>query len=97
MESVLLYGSETWTVINKIAKSLDACYTRKLKKTVDVIWREHITKRELYGDLAYPFKAMTVTFPSKSSIYGNLKISIILLGICLKYYVEYSCSVQHLS
>ena len=51
MESVLLYGSETWTVTNKIAKSLDGCYTRMLRKALDVSWKDHITNKELYGDL----------------------------------------------
>ena len=32
VESVLLNGSETWTVTNKIGKSLEGCYTRMLRK-----------------------------------------------------------------
>ena len=51
VESVLLYGSETWTLTNKIGKSLDGCYTRMLRKALDVSWKDHITKKELYGDL----------------------------------------------
>ena len=54
MESVLLsevYGSEIWTVTNKIAKSLDDCYTPMLRKTLDVSWKDDITNKELYGDL----------------------------------------------
>ena len=51
VESVLLYGSETWTVTNKIGKSLDGCYTRMLRKALDVSWKDHITNKELYGDL----------------------------------------------
>ena len=51
VESVLLYGSETWTVTNKIGKSLDGCYTRMLRRALDVSWKDHITNKELYGDL----------------------------------------------
>ena len=51
VESVLLYGSETWTITNKIGKSLDGCYTRMLRKALDVNWKSHITNKELYGDL----------------------------------------------
>ena len=51
VESVLLYGSETWTFTNKIGKPLDGCYTRMLRKALDVSWKDHITNKELYGDL----------------------------------------------
>ena len=51
VESVLLYGSETWTVTDKIGKSLDGCYTRMLGKALDVSWKDHITNKELYWDL----------------------------------------------
>ena len=51
VESVLLYGSETWTVTNKIGKSLDGCCTRMLRKALDVSWKDHIANKELYGDL----------------------------------------------
>ena len=54
VESVLLYGSETWTVTKKIGKALDGCYTRVLRAALDISWKSHITNhanRELYGDL----------------------------------------------
>ena len=51
MESVLLYGSDTWTVTKKISKALDGCYTRMLRATLDISWKSHITNKELYGDL----------------------------------------------
>ena len=51
VESVLLYGSEIWTVTNKIDKSLDGCYTRILRRALNVSWKDHITNKELYGDL----------------------------------------------
>ena len=51
VESVLLFGAETWTIISKIQKSLDGCYTRMLGTALIVNWKEKMTKRELYGDL----------------------------------------------
>ena len=50
-ESVLLYGAETWTITNKIQKSLDGCYTRMLKAALNVSWKDKITNHELYGEL----------------------------------------------
>ena len=51
VESVLLYGCETWTVTKKISKSMDGCYTRMLRTVLNVSWREHMTNKDLYGDL----------------------------------------------
>ena len=30
VESILLYGSETWTLTESLKKRIDGCYTRKL-------------------------------------------------------------------
>ena len=54
VESVLLYGPETWTVTNKIGKSLDDCYARMLRKALDVSWKYHITNKELYAQDNHP-------------------------------------------
>ncbi|XP_072028360.1 uncharacterized protein [Amphiura filiformis] len=35
VESILLYGSETWTVTTKIRKLLDGCYTRLLRSALE--------------------------------------------------------------
>ena len=51
VESVLLYGSETWTLTNKLEKQLDGCYTRMLRAAVNVHWSQHMTNEELYGGL----------------------------------------------
>jgi len=51
VESVLLYGSETWTITNKSKKSLDGCYTRMLRSALNISWKDKITNKELYGDL----------------------------------------------
>ena len=51
VESVLLYGSETWTLTNNLEKSIDGTYTRLLRTVFNVSWYEHLTNRELYGNL----------------------------------------------
>ena len=49
VESVLLYGCETWTLNKKLNKSLDGCYTRMLRKVQNISWKQHLTNKELYG------------------------------------------------
>ena len=49
VESVLLYGSETWTVIKKLEKSVNGYYTRMLWTALNVHWQQHMNNQELYG------------------------------------------------
>ena len=51
VESVLLYGSETWTLTKSLEKSIDGTYTRLLRTVFNVSWSDHLTNRELYGNL----------------------------------------------
>ena len=51
VESVLLYGSETWTLTKTLSNRLDGCYTRLLRKALNVPWRQHQTNEQLYGQL----------------------------------------------
>ena len=46
-----MYGSNTWTLTKSMEKSLDGCYTCMLCMVLNISWREHITNRELYGEL----------------------------------------------
>ena len=48
MEYVLLYGGETWTLKKKVNKSLNGCYTRMLRKGLNVSWKQHLTNLQLY-------------------------------------------------
>ena len=50
-ESVLLYGRETWTLTKSLKKSIDGTYTRLLRTVFNVSWSDHLTNRELYGNL----------------------------------------------
>ena len=49
VESVLLYGAETWTMTQTMKKQLDAYYTRMQRKALNVSWKQHIPKIQLYG------------------------------------------------
>ena len=47
----LLYGAEGWTITNKLEARLDGCYTRLLTMVLDLNWKDHPTKEEIYGNL----------------------------------------------
>ncbi|KAL5272182.1 hypothetical protein ACHWQZ_G000417 [Mnemiopsis leidyi] len=51
VESILLYGSETWTLTESLSKQIDGCYTRMLRMALDVNWKQHLTNKEVYGTL----------------------------------------------
>ena len=49
VESILLYGSEAWTVTETLAKRVDRCF--RLKTVLDVHWPTKINNHKLYGKL----------------------------------------------
>ena len=51
VESILLYGSETWTINKSFDKTLDGCYTTMLRMALNVNWQDMIPSSELYGGL----------------------------------------------
>jgi hypothetical protein len=51
VESVLLYGSETLTLTEKLRKQLDGCYTRMLQTALNIHWNQLLTNEHLYGSL----------------------------------------------
>ena len=51
IESVLLYGCETWTLTVDLEKRIDGYYTRLLRSALGYSWRDHITNKVLYGKL----------------------------------------------
>ena len=51
-ESILLYGSQTWSLTCAEEKSLTGTYTRMLRMVKNISWRDKITKKELYGNLS---------------------------------------------
>ena len=50
VESVLLYGSETWTVTKTLKKRLNGCYTRMLRTVLNVSWKQKVRNEILYDD-----------------------------------------------
>ena len=51
VETVLLYGSSSWTPTKATEKKLDGTYTRLLRAALNVNWRQHMSNKDLYGDL----------------------------------------------
>ena len=51
VESVLLYGSETWTITITQEISLNSCYTHILKMAQNGIWQRHMKNEDLYAGL----------------------------------------------
>ena len=51
VETVLLYGSNTWTLTEKLTRQLDGTYTNMLRMVHNISWRSHTTNEELYGRL----------------------------------------------
>ena len=41
IESILLYGCESWTLTQAQSKRLDGCYTRMLRKVQNKSWKDH--------------------------------------------------------
>ena len=51
VESVLLYGAETWTLTKTLEKGLDGCYTRLLRHSLNIKWQQRLTNKQLYKDI----------------------------------------------
>ena len=48
VESVLVYGSVTWTLTQSIEKKIDGAYTRMLRDVTNTSSRYHLTNEQLY-------------------------------------------------
>ena len=51
VESILLYNSETWTVTKHMEIQIDGLYTKLLRRVLCVNWSDHVTNKDLYGDI----------------------------------------------
>ena len=51
VESVLVYGSVTWTLTTSLEKKIDGTYTRLLRAITNKSWRDHLTNEQLYGNI----------------------------------------------
>jgi len=51
VESVLLYGCESWAINKTTTKVIDGAYTRLLRSALNISWRDHVSNGTLYGSL----------------------------------------------
>ena len=51
VESVLLYGSSTWTLTTKLENQQDGTFTRMLREILNISWKQHPTNQRLYGGI----------------------------------------------
>ena len=51
VETVLLYGSQCWTVDSKLRKRIDGCYTRLLRMAQHISWKSKTNNEKLYNGL----------------------------------------------
>lgn len=51
VESVLMYGSESWTLTENLTKRLGGLYTRLLRFALNVTWKDKWTNARLYSGL----------------------------------------------
>ena len=51
VESIMLYGSESWALSKSLRKTLDGTYTRMLRRIYNISWKSHPTNKSLYGNL----------------------------------------------
>ena len=51
VESVLLYGAESWTLTREMECRLDGTYTKMLRAVLGITWEMKVTNDELYGSL----------------------------------------------
>ena len=51
VETVLLYGSSSWTLTKSLTTKLNGPYTRLIRAALNASWRQHMTNKELYGNL----------------------------------------------
>ena len=56
--SILQYGCTTWTLTKRLEKKLDGNYTRMLRAILNMSWRQHLTRHQLYGHLPPITKAI---------------------------------------
>ena len=55
VESVLVYGSVSWTLTKNCKKKIDGAYTRMLHVALNKSWRDHTTNKETTQKSAAPY------------------------------------------
>ncbi|KAL5259931.1 hypothetical protein ACHWQZ_G010146 [Mnemiopsis leidyi] len=54
VESVLLYGWETWTIGHCLEKRINGCYSRMLRMALNISWKERIRNVDVFGNIPMP-------------------------------------------
>ena len=57
---ILLYGCSKWTLIKRMEKKIDGNYTRMMPVILTKFWRQHPTKKQLYGFLPPIIKTIKI-------------------------------------
>jgi hypothetical protein len=65
VESILLYGSESWTLTKTLSKKLDGNYTRLLRAAQNISWKSHTSNKKLYNGM-----------PQISSVVRNRRLAL---------------------
>ena len=63
LQIVLLYGSKSWTLTVTLEKKVDGRYTRRLQTALGKSWKDHITKKEICGNLPPISKTLQTRTP----------------------------------
>ena len=82
IESIFLYGCESWTVTPKIECMLNGTYTKLLRKAINMKWWERRTNAEVYGELpllGYKIAARRMKLVSHSHRHPELAASDLVL------------------
>ena len=82
IESIFLYGCESWTVTPKIECMLNGTYTKMLRKAINMKWWERRTNAEVYGELpllGYKIAARKLKLVSHSHRHPELAASDLVL------------------
>ena len=54
VESVLFYGSETWTISQSMSKRINGCYSRMLRMALNIKWSDRVSNVEVFGTIPKP-------------------------------------------
>ena len=57
---ILQYGCTTWMLTKRLEKKLDGNYTRMLRAILNKSWRQHLTKKQLYGHRPHITKTIKI-------------------------------------
>ena len=71
--SILLYGCTTWTQTKRLKKKLDGNYTKMLRAILNKSWRQHPTRRQLYGHHLPSRKLYKLDEPDTQDTAGEAK------------------------